>query len=142
LRQFNFSQGNTPEYDQSLLRQKEMLGDLHENALHVKRTDTLDIERSLLSLNNVRRWTNFTNAKHGDSPNISFPFLVVEAFSMFDVLVDKYYDEFRRLFDFDEGACCKLKPDPDESVFVSATSDFQTWMFLVVFVTLRNCVSS
>ena len=34
-------------------------------------------------------------------------------------LIDRYFDYLERVFEFDKTACCKLLPDPDETVFVS-----------------------
>lgn len=123
LRQFNFTQGNTPEYDQSLSRQMALLGEQLADALHVKHPATSEFEKSLSTLNMVRQWKNLTAnlTENGYNPySFNIPFLLVDVFARFDVLVDKYYDDFRRWFEFDVEACCKLKPDPDESVFVSA----------------------
>jgi hypothetical protein len=35
------------------------------------------------------------------------------------IFVDRYYELVRKIFIFDDDACCKEIPDPDESVFVS-----------------------
>lgn len=126
LRQLNFTQGNSLRYDQTLSRQIELLGGLHQKVLHVKSTGTSDLLRSLSTLSNVRKWNNLTIDRKDDeeeSNGITIPFLLVEVFSMFDILIDKYYEEFRRLFEFDAEACCKLKPEPDESVFVSGNCE-------------------
>jgi hypothetical protein len=41
-------------------------------------------------------------------------------------LLDRYYDEIRDLFAFDDsdGSCCALRPDPDETVFVRVVNGY------------------
>lgn len=48
---------------------------------------------------------------------ISIPFLMTTTLAS-NFLTDRYYDEIRELFSFNQ-SCCKLLPDPDETVFVS-----------------------
>ncbi len=51
---------------------------------------------------------------------VSFPFLRTNAMINRDMM-DKFYDELREFFDFDEEACCAMEdlPDPNVTVFVS-----------------------
>jgi hypothetical protein len=49
--------------------------------------------------------------------NVSLPFLTSNRMSILDVLVDEFYDEIRQWFKLDEAACCKERPDKDETVF-------------------------
>jgi len=55
---------------------------------------------------------------------ISLPFLYVNAMVSRDIIMDEYFDDVWELFEFDYDRCCKLRPDPDESVFVSHTGAY------------------
>jgi hypothetical protein len=50
---------------------------------------------------------------------ISMPFLYVETVSN-NVMWNRYYEELRTYFAFDDTACCATIPEPDETVFVSS----------------------
>ena len=52
--------------------------------------------------------------------NISVPFLLSKTLAS-NYLVDRHYDEIREFLRLNE-TCCKLLPDPDETVFVSLDS--------------------
>lgn len=55
---------------------------------------------------------------NGDS-GIRIPFLYADLISQTDIFVDTFYDDIRRYLRFDEETCCKQKPYPAETVFVS-----------------------
>jgi len=56
----------------------------------------------------------------GDEQYITMPFLYAEEMVMVDAFVDKFYGDIKQYLRFDLSSkdCCKLKPYPDESVFV------------------------
>ena len=54
-----------------------------------------------------------------NSTTISMPFLYADLISQTDIFVDKFYEDLTSYLRFDYENCCKLRPDPDESVFVS-----------------------
>jgi hypothetical protein len=114
--------GNTmKEYEERLVQQQEWLGKDLQEQLHVRNSRVDDIEQSLTVLNNILQWTNRTeiSSKYHANNNISLPFLTVEGdFVLVDALADKYYHVFRNFFLFDYSNCCRLQPDPDESVLV------------------------
>lgn len=60
-----------------------------------------------------------TIAKENDNHTISVPFLHSSILQHIDMYTDKYYDDLIPLMQFDDEKCCKMKPDPDETVFVS-----------------------
>ena len=64
---------------------------------------------------------NLETASSRNSVSISMPFLPVRKMVTIDFYLDKFHDQNRQNFQFDlaNTDCCKLKPDPDESVFVS-----------------------
>jgi len=48
------------------------------------------------------------------------PPVLIESHSLnAQMFIDRYYDLVRKIFIFDDDACCKEIPDPDESIFVS-----------------------
>lgn len=47
---------------------------------------------------------------------ITIPFLTTHQMSAKDLIVDKYYNDIRRIYHFDK-SCCMDVPNPDESVF-------------------------
>jgi hypothetical protein len=49
---------------------------------------------------------------------IAIPSIVIGS-PMKNVVLDRYYDRYRRLFEFDHDHCCAQRAAPDESVFVS-----------------------
>jgi hypothetical protein len=55
--------------------------------------------------------------------------------------VDKYYDEVRALFVFNNSVCCNEIPDPDESVFVSSVLFFAHVLFMVILFLTFTIVS-
>jgi hypothetical protein len=65
---------------------------------------------------------NHTRMAEGNG-HVSIPFLTTKAMSCNDHILDKYYEDFRRIYRFDE-SCCIDRPDEDESVYVSDTFRF------------------
>jgi hypothetical protein len=49
---------------------------------------------------------------------VNKPILVSKKMSGKDLIVGKYYEDIRRIYQFDE-SCCVDVPDADESIFVS-----------------------
>jgi hypothetical protein len=149
LRHLDLRRGNTMEYDQRLLQQQQQWwnDDTVQAALHVTSSRAEDVAKSLSTLRDLlqhhnRNATNQTRIVDAggfhngtiDSNNstintnitnyseytISLPFLTVEGdMVVVDAWADRFYDDFRDVFQFDYEACCKLKPDADESVLVS-----------------------
>jgi hypothetical protein len=62
---------------------------------------------------------NVTEIQEPPNANVSLPFLTSHDMSILDVLVDEFYHEIRQWFKLDESAvaCCKERPDKDETVF-------------------------
>ena len=57
--------------------------------------------------------------ENSDNHTITVPYLRSDILMHSYMYIDKYYDDLREYMQFDYDNCCKLKPDPDESVFVS-----------------------
>lgn len=72
----------------------------------------------------LHTFVNYTSHHplHRRNSTVSFPFIYSTFMASYDFVVDRYLDGIRDLFELDQAkaACCSLKPDPDETVFVSA----------------------
>jgi hypothetical protein len=115
-RTWDFQQGNTAEIDLQRVRQTEWLGTWLDGINGVKGFEEAQVD-STLQLFATLLANNHSRAE-GPSSNVSSPFLYSQSFVTNDIFMDRYYDEYRRIFQFDT-ACCKILPEPDESVFVS-----------------------
>ena len=118
-RSWDFETGNTPEFLSRQTQQAEWLGSKFAEAPPGKDKD--EVDQFLQEFLQLLRHENAKPAE-GSSSTISLPFLYANSFVMLSTFMDRYYDNYRQLFSFDDTACCKLKPDPDESVFVSETA--------------------
>lgn len=80
--------------------------------------ETFQLLQSIL----VKKETESTTARHNlavsSSDIIEPPFLEIYVMKNWE-LIDKYYDDYKVLFQLDEEKCCKLFPYHDEFVFVS-----------------------
>jgi hypothetical protein len=129
LRHYDFELGNSDEFNERRRQQANWLG--HDAAFQLLELQNgisaSDIDKGLEYLHHL---IDTKNPMDGDpsstmmmepSPpdaNISLPFIYSQAFVDYS-LIDRFYNDFRELFTFDELACCNLVPDADESVFVS-----------------------
>jgi hypothetical protein len=119
LRKFDFSAGNSPEFDTRLAEQQTQGWMNDFNKINESPQAAL---RALANFSNI---VSTLRQDTGESP-ISMPFLLSDSFvtslSNFIEYADDYYDELRHVFKFNERSdvCCALRPDPDESVFVSS----------------------
>ena len=113
-RDWDFSAGNVPEVDAALAEQRAWV--LGKQLDEVNNRDLDEVQQALQTFVELQRH------ERARPPNttVSFPFLYSDQLKC-DSYVDRYYDDLRRLFAFDP-ACCKLKPEPDEVVFVSSHS--------------------
>ena len=76
----------------------------------------LDISKNTTISSTSLRAASATSTTTGAA--ISIPHLVVFTLAN-NFMVDKYYEQIREYFAFDYDACCKERPYPDETVFVS-----------------------
>jgi hypothetical protein len=117
LRGFDFTLGNGRNYNERTAQQDQLLG-AKSALLRLTTARVEDIEETLSTLRGIlQSETNVT--VQGNSSNITLPFLLVDRLAAIDVWADKFYDEYRQIFEFNYKECCKAKPDPDETVFVS-----------------------
>lgn len=118
LRNWDFQLGNGPNYGERLAQQNQLLGTNRSSFLHLKTSRLEDIHQSLSTLRSILQ-TEQNVTMLSNSQNITLPFLLADRLSKIDLWPDMLYDEYRKLFEFDDDACCKSKADPVESVFVS-----------------------
>jgi hypothetical protein len=139
LRKFDLGQANVPEFD-SRLEEQEKLGWMQDFSKINQNPSSV-----LPALANFTQIATNFRQDTGQSA-ISMPFLLSDSyvgFSGFIEYADEYYEELRRIFEIDEKieACCALRPDPDETVFVSSHHDV-TSELLKLFTVQSNHISS
>lgn len=114
LRQYNFSEANSPEFDRLQEEQNQQLADnnmimLTDSQGKGNLLEALSLWKHLL--------TNQTLNVTTEGP-VTAPFFHSTLFAEFADF-DKGFDEIRDFLEYDKDECCKTIPDPDESVFVS-----------------------
>jgi hypothetical protein len=132
LGRFDFELGNGPDFDARLAQQTqrqwmEQFQGVNIDPKHVQ--GALDNFTRITTAQRLIDGANFARLKNKSNSSIhslvSLPFLLSSTMAgppNFAEFVDDYYHGIRRLLQFDEQACCALKPDPDESVFVSEST--------------------
>jgi hypothetical protein len=113
----SFEQGNTNE----LGVRSRQLSQTAVNVSGVSSSDAAEVDASLMQFVNYTRRHSFRLP----NPAISFPFLYVDMMSFLDYVPDRYLDAIEKWLVFDTEKCCRLKPDPDESVFVRTYTAFR-----------------
>jgi hypothetical protein len=117
LAHFNFSAANTDAFDKLAREQDELLTkqgqwDPARIKIDNDRDDADAMKEALLY------WKRVMQSRVDGKP---VPFLTVATSWCPPDIIDQYLDLIRDFFEFDKVACCKTLPDPDESVFVSAS---------------------
>jgi len=125
---YDFGEGNTDEFVRIFNQQNEVFGvtgrwpqygvnpfsginDVSEDPMVRQKARTEAMHRLVEKVGTNHAIIPTTNDK-----NITIPFLFADHIQTLDRFVDQYYDELRHYYRFDN-SCCKLQPDPDESVF-------------------------
>lgn len=85
-------------------------------------TKTLDVfknmtKRKFMYNNNINNNNNEDDEE--EDQRITIPFLYADMISQTDIFVDTHYEQIRNYLLFDYDSCCKIIPEPDETVFVS-----------------------
>lgn len=98
-----------------------MEGDTLLNQFNAKGNPEM-VEKSLAFFANLTAAAvqNETMSAANDNHTITMPYLHARAMLSTDFYVDKFYHDLREYMRFDSEKCCKLRADPDESVFVSS----------------------
>jgi len=136
FRNLDFEEGNTKDFDAKVPLLEELMGprlrqsntttagigsgnkltnvltDINSPVLHqVKQTvQTYVDKRNMVCANSS------ATANHQGLP---LPFLYSNYMVGFDGYLEEFLDDYRRIFAFDEEACCQHRAEPDETVFVS-----------------------
>lgn len=118
-RGWDFEAGNIAEFTERQEEQTKWLKPELASAPAGKTKD--EIDSFLQELLVLRGHEKARPAGKDNNRTISLPFIYANSLDEWTVFTDRFYDELRKLFRFDE-SCCKLKPDADESVFVSVNS--------------------
>ena len=125
LREYNFSAANNNAFDEYAREQDRIL--IHGGWDPAKLKLNSDFDNTMSVQNALAYWKHILNSSSSiptinDTLQVTFPFLSVAVWCPLDML-DQHLDEIRDFFQFDTSSCCRLRPDLDESVFVSAAID-------------------
>jgi len=117
LSHLDFEAGNSQEYQDRQVQQKILYGASVEG-LKLKGKDDETVTRVLDHLQSLVNDGKFSTSSVGmpKDAKIHLPFLVADEMVDHEYL-DRYRNDFRTFFDFDDDACCAAIPEPDESVF-------------------------
>ena len=120
FRSLDFAAANTPDFEETLEQaQTRWLGNDHASRLLVHHQggfpDMKMVRASLTYWRSLIDGKEPPNVNLGNPLPVKMPYLTVSAYSPTS-FIDWYLDDLRELFAFDYKACCKLRPDPDESV--------------------------
>jgi len=121
--QFDFSEANNKEFEDIWKMQHQLFGGDERvgaaspfNEINTYSYNEQQIVAGLKSFTSAAYERHSLLYNAASKRNISLPFLFSSRFQTVDPLSDKFYDEHRQFFRFHD-SCCKLKADPDESVF-------------------------
>ncbi len=119
FRSMDFTQGNTLEFQERLSEQQKWLGNENSSKLVLSNLiHSHEVEEKLIFLKSLLEQSSPITKNHGSTNNISLPFLYAQSFASWEY-IDTYYHGLKRLFAFDDDACCRELPKPEEYVFVS-----------------------
>jgi hypothetical protein len=137
LRGFNFSAANSVAFDDFSIAQDQLLTHGGWDPAKLKLISDFDNKASIQ--NSLAYWKNMldspsipTTNETSDTLEVTFPFLSVAVWCPLDIL-DQHLDEIRDFFEFEKSFCCRLQPDIDESVFVSAAVACRSLLHAYVF---------
>jgi hypothetical protein len=137
LRGFNFSAANSVAFDDFSIAQDQLLTHGGWDPAKLKLISDFDNKASIQ--NSLAYWKTMldspsipTTNETSDTLEVTFPFLSVAVWCPLDIL-DQHLDEIRDFFEFEKSFCCRLQPDIDESVFVSAAGACRSLLHAYVF---------
>jgi len=127
----DFEAGKTQEFQQRLEQQEKWLGQTNASKLVLENTISVDevdcrlayLHELLLLQQQAQREPKNTSSQHAlaatnkHSNNITLPFIYTQSFVGWEY-IERYYYQLKKLFVFDDEACCASVPQPDEHVFV------------------------
>jgi len=106
---YDFGAGNTAIFQERDKEQKEWLGSSLDNVNSLNESQVSETLQYFVGLNQ-------STVDNIHDSTIRLPFLHADLLVAYDHWTDKFYDDYRDIFRFDP-SCCKVLPDPDESVF-------------------------
>mmetsp|Transcript_2701 Transcript_2701/g.3847 ORF Transcript_2701/g.3847 Transcript_2701/m.3847 type:complete len:392 (+) Transcript_2701:160-1335(+) len=116
--QFDFSEANNPEFESIWKMQHKLLGgnERVSGTPPFNEINTVDAPFPLQSFVSEVSKRHSLVYNTASKRNVSLPFLFSDYFQSIDALADRFYQESRQFFHFNE-SCCTVKADPDENVF-------------------------
>ena len=117
LKHWDFTAGNSKEFLKRQSQQKTWLGEQRMDQMigMVNGQTSEEIESGLVLLKDIIL-NNPSRPIVEDDATIRLPYIYSESLDVYPLL-DRYYDQFRRLFQIDPTACCTQRPLANESVF-------------------------
>ena len=119
FRDADFSAGNTEEFKIRDEQQKMWLGDaVHGKLKSAACKNESCVRESLTTVVKVLSDDMATGPKLDGPHNITLPFLRADTPADFGYTIDRYYERFRDLFEYDyeNPKCCNVTAHPDETV--------------------------
>jgi hypothetical protein len=117
LRNLDFSEGNTQEFDDRLMSQNSWLG---ENAFNLRDCESEKcIRQNLEAYINVILNTSNVPPDIPSDANITLPFIYADTYGMLGYINDRFFERFRfNWFEFDMNnpACCGVKSQLNETI--------------------------
>ena len=115
-RQYDFSELNNDDYNEIYKMQQDFIkrvGDQinADNGNLTQIRDGLELFVSQVAERHIQVYNNASKR------NISLPFLYGDRIQQMDPLNDMFYSQLKSFYRFNYTSCCKIKADPDESVF-------------------------
>ena len=139
LQNFNFTAANTDAFNDFSIEQDRLLVQNNWDPAKLRLDSDLDDRNAIGDA--LSYWKRIIESPFSFEINVNasvpvaFPFLTVASWCPLDML-DLYLSQIRSFLEFDKAACCRIKPDPDESVFVRATCSMHA-RSLVLLVILK-----
>ncbi|KAI2494652.1 hypothetical protein MHU86_19881 [Fragilaria crotonensis] len=133
LREMNFSEGNTPEFQDRWKQQQAWLG-TDRFVLKSCTAHEICLPENLDELLFLLTQSSHPPPKVPLDANITLPFLFVKSYALFDFIIDRYYDRLVAFFEFDENnpVCCGPKAHFGETVFHARGFEKEMPMFVTM----------
>lgn len=124
MRSFDFGAATTPEMEQAIEQQRsDPIMKEVERVTNLVNNRTIPLlKKKLPVFLETYNKRHPRTEKHNRIGQVNLPFIYAWRLTCSGPLMDKYYDDFRNIFQFDHdnNDCCSGGPAADETVFVSA----------------------
>ena len=119
LRGWDFARGNSKDFAERQRLQEKWLGKKRLDRFIglINSVNETDIDKGLEMLSNdILMDPNRPLVMEDEKDTIRLPMLYSNSLDAFP-MIDKYYDEIRKIFQFNDTACCAIVPNLDDYVF-------------------------